>query len=97
MNMLEQINEVKDMIIMEYIYDLIYGETSRIDSIKNITSIVNLNKIPNIVLTLMVDEFWDICINMDNKQRYYIKRLILNLVRKSISDYGAIACSLIGT
>lgn len=89
--------EFKDMMILKYVYDLIYGYVSGIDAINDITYMLGLKKIPNIVVTLMVDDFWDICINLNNKQRYYTKRTILNLVKKATIDYNSIACSLIGT
>lgn len=86
-----------DMLVMEYIYSLIYGDISRIKKINRFTYLLNLKKIPNIVFTLMVDDFWDICLNLNNKQRYYIKRTVLNLVKKAIARYPAVTCSLIGT
>lgn len=96
-NYLNKNNELMDMLIMEYIYNLIYGEVSRMGTINEITHILSLRKIPNMVFILMIDDFWNICVNYDNRKRYAVKRSILKCVRRSISDYDAIACSLIGT
>lgn len=87
----------KDMLVMQYIYDLIYGNVANKEAIDDITSILNLTRIPNVVITIMVDDFWDICFNLDNKQRYNLKSSILKVVKEAIKTYNGIASSLIGT
>lgn len=89
--------ELKDMLTREYIYNLVYGELSRMGTINEINKILGIRKIPNLIFLIMIDDFWDICINYDNKKRYAIKRSVLDIVRESIKDYDAIATSLIGT
>lgn len=89
----------KDMLTMEYIYDLIYGYASRITQIKSLETLYPLESPSHVILLLMVDDFWKICERLDNKQRYGVKRRILNVVRAALKEvaYPAITTSLIGT
>lgn len=89
----------KEMLTMEYIYDLIYGYASRITQLKSLEALYPLESPNHVVLLLMVDDFWKICEKLDNKQRYGIKRRILNVVRTTIRSLScnAITTSLIGT
>ncbi|WZL73019.1 helix-turn-helix domain-containing protein [Clostridiaceae bacterium 35-E11] len=94
----EQEYIVKDILSMEYIYDLIYGNTSRMKTFKEISKFMDLDKIPQMVLTILCDNFWNICEALDNRQRYHLKRKILNTVRNAIVDRcKGVATSLIGT
>lgn len=90
-------SQFKDLVTLGYVYDLIYGDLSRIDMIKNVTNIIKFNRIPNIVFVLMIDDFWDMCIDLDNKQRYFIKRKALNLLKRATMEFNSVSCSLIGT
>ncbi|SCZ78118.1 helix-turn-helix domain-containing protein [Acidaminobacter hydrogenoformans] len=89
----------KDMLTMEYIYDLIYGYATRITQLKSLETLYPLESPNHVVLLLMVDDFWKICERLDNKQRYGVKRRILNVVRSTLKkqEYPAITTSLIGT
>lgn len=89
----------KDMLTMEYIYDLIYGYASRITQLKSLETLYPLESPNHVVLLLMVDDFWKICERLDNKQRYGVKRRILNVVRSTLKkgECPAITTSLIGT
>lgn len=89
----------KSMITSFYIYDLIYGDISKLNLMKDYIEDLNLNISPDCVMTLMVDEFWEICRELDNKRRYYIKKECLQLTIDAIEQYElcAIACTLIGT
>lgn len=88
-----------EMLTMEYIYDLIYGYASRITQLKSLEALYPLEAPNHVVLLLMVDDFWKICEKLDNKQRYGMKRRILNVVRSTIRSQSnnAITTSLIGT
>jgi AraC-like DNA-binding protein len=89
----------KEMLTMEYIYDLIYGYASRIKQFKFLETLYPLESPHHVVLLLMVDDFWKICERLDNKQRYGVKRRIMNVVRTTLKDRNeqAITTSLIGT
>lgn len=88
-----------EMLTMEYIYDLIYGYASRITQLKSLETLYPLEAPNHVVLLLMVDDFWKICEKLDNKQRYGVKRRILNVVRGTLrqQSFQAITTSLIGT
>lgn len=88
-----------EMLTMEYIYDLIYGYASRITQLKSLEALYPLEAPNHVVLLLMVDDFWKICEKLDNKQRYGVKRRILNVVRSTLrqQNFQAITTSLIGT
>lgn len=85
------------MFTLKYTYDLIYGYVSDGDLLQDITGVLGLKNVPNVVLTLKVDEFWDISINYNNKQKYHIKHKILNILKDFIKDDNSVASSLIGT
>ena len=51
--------ELKDMLTKEYIYNLVYGELSRMGTINEITKILEIRKIPNLIFLIMIDDFWD--------------------------------------
>lgn len=89
----------REMLTMEYIYDLIYGYPSRIESLKSLEGLYPLEASGHQVLLLMVDDFWKLCERLDNKQRYNLKRRILNVVRATLKGQSlpAITTSLIGT
>lgn len=94
---LQKDKDLKDIFTLKYIYDLIYGYVSEKDLIEDITEMLGLRNIPNVVLTLEVDDFWDTTMNYNNKQKYHIKHKILNLLEEFIDEENAVACSLIGT
>ncbi|KGK85990.1 helix-turn-helix domain-containing protein [Clostridium sp. HMP27] len=89
---------IKDILSMEYIYDLIYGNIGRIKTLKETTKLMGLIKVPQLVLTLMCDDFWNICESLDNRERYNVKRKILNTVRNALkSKCRGVSATLIGT
>lgn len=89
---------IKDILSMEYIYDLIYGSIGRIKTLKETTKLMELIEVPQLVLTLVCDDFWNICDNLDNRERYNVKRKILNIVRNALENKcRSVATTLIGT
>ncbi len=90
---------LRDILSMEYVHDLIYGHLGRLQEVKTILSGVDIDIQPQIVMTVVIDDFWIICENHHNRARYDIKRRLLGLVRKAIAEYkiDAIATTLIGT
>lgn len=82
-----------------YIYDLIYGDLDKADRIRKLRHKYGLLAFPNCALTLVVDNFWEICRDLDNKSRYEIKMEYLKLLENFINtcDLKSIACSLVGT
>ncbi len=88
----------KDMVTMEYIYDLIYGRESRISENADINLFRSINKNYTTVIFIKIDDFWYICDRLDNKKRYIVKRRSLEIIRKCrVKGLNFIATSLIGT
>lgn len=89
----------KSMIKSFYIYDLIYGDIEKVNLMRDFIGELKIDIKPNYVITIMLDDFWEICKELDNKFRYHIKKDCLNLTEKAIELYNidAISCSLIGT
>ncbi|WP_138160373.1 helix-turn-helix domain-containing protein [Peptoniphilus catoniae] len=89
----------KSMITSFYIYDLIYGDLSRLDDIKNMKTQIGLKDKPNCAITIIIDDFWEICRSFDNKKRYEIKMDYLKATKDALYKLkiDGIACSLIGT
>ncbi|MDO5040674.1 MAG: helix-turn-helix domain-containing protein [Peptoniphilus sp.] len=92
-------NVEKSMVTSFYIYDLIYGDFNRLNHIKDMRKQIGLRKSPNCAITVIIDDFWEVCSSFDNKKRYEIKMDYLDLTRAAIKKVkvDAIACSLIGT
>jgi len=44
-----------------------------------------MDDLPNSVITLMIDDFWEICRKMDNRDRYSLKMEYSNLVKNAIN------------
>lgn len=90
-----------EMLTMETTYDIIYGDFSRIKLLREDNwFILNQTSSKNsyAVLLIVVDNFWKICMEMDNHERYLIKRTVLNYIKSSINkDYTFMATSLVGT
>ncbi|MBF1201068.1 MAG: AraC family transcriptional regulator, partial [Fusobacterium periodonticum] len=86
------------MITSFYIFDLIYGDLTKLEALNKLTNF-SIKDLPNSVIILMIDDFWEICRKMDNRQRYSVKMEYLNLVKNAISCYDikALSCSLVGT
>ena len=81
-----------------YIFDLIYGDLTKLNALNEITGF-KMDDLPNSVITLMIDDFWEICRKMDNRDRYSLKMEYSNLVKNAINRYQikALSCSLVGT
>ena len=62
----------KSMFISFYIFDLIYGDLTKLNALNEITGF-KMDDLPNSVITLMIDDFWEICRKMDNRDRYSLK------------------------
>ena len=84
---------------MDYIQDLIYGNTDRVSALSPLLYEYAITFTPQTVMTLICDDFWKICEGMDNRKRYRIKRQLLNVTKKIIQNYhiAALATTLIGT
>ena len=65
-----------EMLEMEYIYDVIYGRTDRIEIIKPVLEESGLDFNPTIIMAIVFDDFWNYCVNKDNRERQSIKREI---------------------
>lgn len=63
-----------------YIFDLIYGDLTKLNALNEITGF-KMDDLPNSVITLMIDDFWEICRKMDNRDRYSLKMEYSNLVK----------------
>lgn len=91
-------NLLADILTMEYINDLIYDQMERANQIQSILDIMHMKISPQIIMTILCDDFWQICEKLDNRKRYNIKRSILNITRKAIDqEIKAISTTLIGT
>ena len=89
----------ESMVTTFYIYDLIYGDMDKAGRLESLRDQFGLIKLPNCAMTIMVDNFWELCRDLDNKSRYQIKMEYLSYLREytKISAIESIACSLIGT
>lgn len=97
-NISDKDHVIKDILSMEYIYDLIYGNIGRIKTLKETAKLMGLIKVPQLVLTLVCDDFWNICESLDNRERYNLKRKVLDTVRNAIKNKcRGLATTLIGT
>ena len=90
-----------EMLTMELVYDIIYGNLSRIRLINEGESF-NLNQTSRgemyAVLLVIVDNFWEICVDMNNRERYVIKRKILRSIIDSLTGkFSFLSTSLVGT
>ncbi|WP_260242190.1 hypothetical protein [Fusobacterium polymorphum] len=70
----------KSMFTSFYIFDLIYGDLTKLNALNEITGF-KMDDLPNSVITLMIDDFWEICRKMDNRDRYSLKMEYSNLVK----------------
>ena len=87
-----------EMLEMEYIYDVIYGRTDRIEIIKPVLEESGLDFNPTIIMAIVFDDFWNYCVNKDNRERQSIKREMMLCCKRSLSDnYKAITATLTGT
>ncbi|UUM11242.1 helix-turn-helix domain-containing protein [Clostridiaceae bacterium HFYG-1003] len=87
------------MVTSFFIYDLIYGDLDKANRMKTLRKKFGLMAYPNCAMTIMVDNFWELCQDLDNKSRYGIKMVYLDLLKDFIETAAVdcIACSLIGT
>ncbi len=89
---------LRDMLSMEYIYDLIYGHLERLQKIHPILEYANIDVHPQIILTIMLDDFWNLCKDLHNRLRYRLKRVVLNSARTAMEpDIPGVATTLVGT
>ncbi|MGI5949153.1 helix-turn-helix domain-containing protein [Peptoniphilus sp.] len=88
---------VIDILKCEYIYNYIYGNMERAKNARPIFDLFNLSINPNMVLTIIYDNFWMICEKDDNTQRYKLKRKLIDATNFLLRDVKSIATTLIGT
>ena len=53
------------MITSFYIFDLIYGDLTKLEALNKLTNF-SIKDLPNSVIILMIDDFWEICRKMNN-------------------------------
>lgn len=95
---LHQDDTLMDLISMEYIYDLIYGHLERVDCIRPIVDYFQIDIKPQIILTVICNNYKNVCYGLTNRQIYQLKRIILNCVRAAIKDrFLGVASTLVGT
>lgn len=88
----------REMLDMEYIYDVIYGRNDRIDQITPILESEGIDFIPHIIMTVVFDDFWNYCINKNNRERQTIKRNMLLSCKDALEpDIRGIVATLTGT
>ncbi len=88
----------KDIVIAEYINDLIYGKIGRIKNIKRITNILGLGDIPKIVMVILCDDWVNVSKNLKNNERYNVKRKLINTIRSASENIcKSVAETLVGT
>ncbi|MGO1580515.1 MAG: helix-turn-helix domain-containing protein [Peptoniphilaceae bacterium] len=93
----KEVEFIKDMIYSEYVYDLIYGNIDRLNVLNDLFTCVGISIKPNIVFSIVYDDFWKICEEKDNFYRYKLKRNLLNYIRKYTKDIKSLSATLIGT
>lgn len=95
-NQLSQIG--REMLDMEYIYDVIYGRYDRIDQIRPILEREGIDFTPHVIMTVVFDDFWNYCINKNNRERQTIKRNMLLSCQDALApDYRCVVATLTGT
>ena len=72
----------KDILSMEYIHDLIYGHLERLTKLQPMFGLMEIEINPQIILTIVYDDFWTICEHHHNSYRYKMKRNLLNRTRE---------------
>lgn len=89
----------ESMVTSFFIYDLIYGDIDKANRMKTLRDKYGLLGFPNCAMTIMVDNFWEICRDLDNKSRYEIKTEYLSILKDYLktASMECISCSLIGT
>lgn len=88
----------KDILSMEYIHDLIYGHLERLSQLQPMFHLMEIDLNPQIILTIIYDDFWTICEHRHNSYRYRLKRILLNKTREVLrQEMRGIATTLIGT
>ena len=88
----------KDILSMEYIHDLIYGHLERLTKLQPMFGLMEIDINPQIILTIVYDDFWTICEHHHNSYRYKLKRNLLNKTREVLRQgMKGIATTLIGT
>lgn len=88
----------KDILSMEYIHDLIYGHLERLTKLQPMFGLMEIEINPQIILTIVYDDFWTICEHHHNSYRYKMKRNLLNRTREVLRlGMKGIATTLIGT
>lgn len=88
----------REMLDMEYIYDVIYGRYDRIGQIQPILEEVGMDFTPHVIMTAVFDDFWNYCVNKNNRERQTIKRDMLLCCQDALKpDIRAVVATLTGT
>lgn len=88
----------RDILSMEYVHDMIYGHLDRLSEMGPVFKKMGIELNPDLVLTVVIDNFWTLCEKRDNSYRYRLKRILLNQTRNVIQNgMRAVAATLIGT
>lgn len=88
---------IKDILTREYIYNYIYGNIDRANYSKFIFDYFDISIKPNIVLTIIYDDFWIICEKDNNTYRYKMKRKLLECTNIITENIKCVSTTLIGT
>ena len=86
-----------DIFTSEYIRSLIYSNYIRFNVLKDVFFDLNIDIIPNYVMTIIYDDFWELFVDDPNTMRYKSKKFLLDKTRELTRDYKAISTSLLGT
>ena len=89
----------RDIFASEYVNDVIYNRPKRIQKIQPILEQLGFIKNTHFIYTIIFDDFWAICANRSNAQRYQMKRDLLNQTRNVLAKIhpASVAATLIGT
>ena len=89
----------RDIFSSEYVNNVIYNHPERIRRIQPVLDRLGFIRNTHFVLTMIFDNFWNICQERDNAYRYQLKRSLLNHTRDALERLhpASVAATLIGT
>ena len=89
----------RDIFSSEYVNNVIYNHPERIRRIQPVLDRLGFIRNTHFVLTMIFDNFWNICQKRDNAYRYQLKRSLLNHTREALGRLhpASVAATLIGT
>lgn len=74
----------RDIFSSEYVNNVIYNHPERIRRIQPVLDRLGFIRNTHFVLTMIFDNFWNICQKRDNAYRYQLKRSLLNHTREAL-------------